>query len=281
MSDFREYENGVADVLAFLAGDTAEVQRNVHLPGRRSSRARQIDVCVRGRIFGMTDATMIVDCKRRKVPVDVKALESFIGMMDDVGTEIGMLVTNSGISGTAKTRAEAERGVRLEILPLDELVRWSPPGTVATTYGVPANRSVEAESALRKAGLRVRPEGSFEVRDGERLITVFRHYGQASPSGEIQRQHMDTAEAAFGRLNLEARHVASGVTMSGGTPGHRWLEITAAGVPTGMKFLAATEAEAEYELDRIAHPVVQAGTPRDVLGYIKPGGWPVASMFGL
>jgi hypothetical protein len=40
---------------------------NVRLPGRRSGRKRQIDVLVRGRIFGMADANLIVDCKRRRV----------------------------------------------------------------------------------------------------------------------------------------------------------------------------------------------------------------------
>lgn len=36
MSEYRDYENGVADVLAFLAGDSATVERDARLPGRRS-----------------------------------------------------------------------------------------------------------------------------------------------------------------------------------------------------------------------------------------------------
>ena len=281
MIDFREYENGVADVLAFLAGETAEVQRNVRVLGRRGARARQVDVLVRGRIFGMADATMIVDCKRRKRPLEVNDIESFLGMIDDVGADIGLLVTSSGTTGTAMTRANAERGVRLEILPLDELMRWSPPGTISTTYAVPVARLEEAEATLRSAGHRVRPDQAFEAREGEEIITVFRHYGQASPSAEIQHRHQATAELAFGKLNIDARHVAHGVTTSGGTPAHRWLEITVAGGVTGMKFLAATEAEAEAELDRIATTFGQNGVPREALGYVKPEGWPVTTMFGL
>jgi Restriction endonuclease len=279
--DFREYENGVADVLAFLAGESAEVERNVRLPSRSNSRARQIDVVVRGRIFGMADATMVVDCKRHKAPVDVKAIESFIGFVEDVGADIGLLVTSSGTTESARSRASAERGVRLEVLALDELVRWSPAGTVATTYGLPADHVSAAQAALRKAGVRVRDEQAYEAQDGELLVTAFRHYGQAHPSADIQQQFHETTQGAFRKLGLEPRHVASGVTMAGGTPGHRWLEVTAAGVPSGIKVIAATEAEAEAQLDRVATTFAQAGIPREALSYVKPEDWPVTTMFGL
>jgi hypothetical protein len=59
-----EYENGVADVLAFLAGDSAVVERDVKLPGRNSGAIRQVDVRAYGRIFEMANASLIVDCKR-------------------------------------------------------------------------------------------------------------------------------------------------------------------------------------------------------------------------
>ena len=64
VSEYRDYENGVADVLAYLAGESATVRRNVRLPSRSAGRPRQIDVLVTGRIFGMADATLVVDCKR-------------------------------------------------------------------------------------------------------------------------------------------------------------------------------------------------------------------------
>ncbi len=60
----EEYEHGVADVLANLAGHAAEVERDVRLPGRDSGVARQLDVVVRGTIFGMTNAVLVEDCKR-------------------------------------------------------------------------------------------------------------------------------------------------------------------------------------------------------------------------
>ena len=37
----------------------------------------------------MADATLGMDRKRRCTPVDVKAVDSFIGMVEDVGAEVG------------------------------------------------------------------------------------------------------------------------------------------------------------------------------------------------
>lgn len=73
-----EYENGVADVLAFLAGNSAVVDRDVKLPGGHSGVIRQVDVRARGRVFGMADATLMVDCKRWGKPVDVGDAGAFV-----------------------------------------------------------------------------------------------------------------------------------------------------------------------------------------------------------
>jgi hypothetical protein len=45
-SEFREYENGVADVLASVVGAAGTVQRNVRLPSSSGVRPRQVDVLV-------------------------------------------------------------------------------------------------------------------------------------------------------------------------------------------------------------------------------------------
>jgi hypothetical protein len=88
--DFREYENGVADVLAFVTAGQASVQRNVHLDGRLSGVKRQIDIFVHGRIFNFADATLVVDCKQWKSPVDVADVGSFIDLVKDVGADFGL-----------------------------------------------------------------------------------------------------------------------------------------------------------------------------------------------
>jgi hypothetical protein len=281
LSEYRDYENGVADVLAFLAGDSATVERNVRLPGRRSGRSRQIDVLVRGRIFDMTDATLIVDCKRRRKPVDVKAVESFIGMVEDVGADVGIIMSTAGSTGTARERAGTERGVHLEVMTLRELMAWSPPGTVTATYRVPVDRQADAEKALRTAGFRVAPNTAFEAAAAEVILDVIRHYGTRSPSAEVQQRHMAEAVAALRGIAVEPTSVAHGVTMAGGTPAHRWLTVAVSGVPADLKVLASTEQEAELELDRIASAFAGLGIPRDALSVITPTDWPAPPLFGV
>jgi Restriction endonuclease len=281
MSEYRDYENGVADVFAFLAGDSATVERNARLPGRRSGRQRQIDVLVRGRIFGMADATLIVDCKRRHNPIDVKAVEAFIGMMEDVGAEVGMVMTTAGSTGTARQRARAERGVHLEVMTLQDLMAWSPPGTVTTTYRFPVEWQADVEKALRNAGFRVTPNTGFETSAGEVILNVIRYYGTRSPRGEVQQRHMAESDAALRTIGVDHVQVAHSITMGGGTPGHRWLTVAVNGVPTDLKVLASTEEEAERELDRVAVFVAEQGIPRQALSVTRPDGWPVPPLFGL
>lgn len=281
MSEYRDYENGVADVLAFLAGDSATVERNARLLGRRSGRQRQIDALVRGRIFGMADATLIVDCKRWRTPIDVKAIESFIGMVEDVCADVGILMTTAGSTGTARERARAERGVRLEVMTLQNLMAWSPPGTVTTTYRFPDDRQADAEKALRNAGFRVTPNTGFEASAGEMVLSAIRHYGTRNPPGEVQQRHMAESGAALHAIGVDHVHVAHGVTMGGGTPGHRWLTLAVDGVPTDLKVLASSKEEAEQELDRVAALLAAQGIPRQALSVIRPAGWPVPPLFGL
>jgi len=99
--DYREYENGVADVLRFIAGDGADVRRDIRVPGRVSGAKRQVDVLVRGSIFGFADATLAVDCKRWKSKLDIADVEAFIAVLDDLGADLGMLMTTEGYSPAA------------------------------------------------------------------------------------------------------------------------------------------------------------------------------------
>lgn len=129
-SDFREYENGVADILASVVGEAGNVQRNVKLPSRSGGRARQIDVLVEATTSGITNTRLIVDCKRGKKPMDVKDIEEFIGMVEDVGADMGILVSAAGASDGAMRRAQMARGVRIKALSIEELTSWRPAGTV-------------------------------------------------------------------------------------------------------------------------------------------------------
>jgi len=56
--------------------------------------------------IGQYEIKIIIDCKDYKTPADVKAVEEFYGLMDDVGAQKGVLVCPKGFTTTAKTRAE-------------------------------------------------------------------------------------------------------------------------------------------------------------------------------
>jgi hypothetical protein len=45
----------------------------------------------------MDDFVIVVDTKRYSEAVDAKDVEAFIGLVSDVGAEMGLLVTNRGL----------------------------------------------------------------------------------------------------------------------------------------------------------------------------------------
>jgi hypothetical protein len=127
--DWRRYEKQIYERLVKSAGgkDTVEVTFDKRMPGRLSGTTRQVDVYVEGEFANQIGhATMAVDCKCFDRKVDVKAVEAFIGLVNDVGTDLGLLVTTEGFTVAAKKRALAERGVQVEIVPYDELEAWEP-----------------------------------------------------------------------------------------------------------------------------------------------------------
>lgn len=277
-----EYENGVADVLAFLAGDSAVVDRDVKLRGRNSHTIRQVDVCVRGRIFGMADAMMIADCKRWGKPVDVADAGSFVDLVEDVGADVGLLVTTEGASPAARERLRSARGTRLEVMTLKELAAWRPPGTFSTRYRVPGSHRAAAEHALRRVGFRVMLGSDPRVTSDQVCLDVFRHYGTANPSPEVQQNAWGRAAAAMSSAAVpDPAILGQGITGDGGTPGHRWLEVRVNGTPAGLKILAATEGEAAGKLRQLREQLHVPGSGEYVLDVIRLDGWPVPRMFGV
>jgi Restriction endonuclease len=272
-SEFREYENGVADVLASVVGTSGVVERNVRLPSHTGVRPRQIDVLVTGSILGLTDARLIVDCKRWNRPVDAPDVEAFAGLLADVGADMGILVSAAGASEGAVNRARAIRGLRIKPLSLAELASWRPAGTAVQKIEIPGVDAEHAAKSLREAGLRVL------VKKGEAqqvCIEVFRHYGVTGPSGDLQRAQHDLADKILTKLGIPQRSVSSGITISGGTPNHRWLDVHLPGSAGVLKVSAATEAELESHLGRLVRDL---GIPRARLTVDRPDGWPVTAAF--
>jgi hypothetical protein len=126
--DWRKYEHQIHQRLVGMAGDdeTANIEFDARLPGSLSGIERQVDVFVEGSFAGHVGrGTMAVDCKCFSRNVDVKDAEAFMGLVDDVGTDFGLIVTTEGYSPAAKHRLRG-RGFRFDIVPYDELENWTP-----------------------------------------------------------------------------------------------------------------------------------------------------------
>jgi hypothetical protein len=110
MAAFRDLEILVANIQRQLAPN-AKIQHNVLLDGRKSGVKRQIDVLVE-QMVGQYCMRIVIDSKDYSDPVDLKGVEEFVGLVDDVGGHKGVLVSPRGFTKAAKTRAA---GLQVEL----------------------------------------------------------------------------------------------------------------------------------------------------------------------
>lgn len=119
VGDWRDYEEYIVEKLEEWGGDEAEVLFDQELPGTISGVKRQVDALVTGAFAGGVEKglTAAVDCKCYSRKVDIKAVEAFLGLVEDVQTDLGLLVTNVGYSEAAIRRAN-RRGIRIHTVPV-------------------------------------------------------------------------------------------------------------------------------------------------------------------
>lgn len=123
MKSFKIYERVVAKFISEeYSSDEWTVIPNAHITGYISKRKRQIDVLIDYRFEHDLQRRIIVDAKERKRPIDVKEVESFEGMMKDVGAQRGFLVCTNGYTKAAINRAQ--QCIVLKIIREDELDAW-------------------------------------------------------------------------------------------------------------------------------------------------------------
>ena len=106
--DSRDLEILVSKIQKQLAPD-ADVVHDARLPGRKSNRDRQIDVLVRQKI-GQYEMLIVLDCKDSARPVNVKGVEEFHGLLDDVGAHKGALVCPQRFYGGGKNTGKRVAG---------------------------------------------------------------------------------------------------------------------------------------------------------------------------
>ena len=87
--------------------ETADIQHDVKVVGVRSGKKRQIDVAIRGRL-GSKHVLIVAECRKYSRAIDVPSIDGFVGFLDDVQADAGIMVTTVGYSRTALKRAFSE-----------------------------------------------------------------------------------------------------------------------------------------------------------------------------
>jgi tetratricopeptide (TPR) repeat protein len=121
--NWRDYEKEIHQQFQEMYPE-AEITHNTTLPGRYSKIDRQIDVLIEDYAAG-DRIRIMVDGKYFLENIDVKEVECFIGMMQDVGADKGLLITQKGYSKAAIMRAHNDTNrIELDILNFEELKQF-------------------------------------------------------------------------------------------------------------------------------------------------------------
>ena len=177
-------------------------------------------------------------------------------------------------SPEARSRGQRTKAaIWVKPLTVTQLAAWRPSGTLFHVIEIPPADLERTTKSLREAGLRVRPK----VASAEQVqVEAFRHYGTTSPSADVQRGQAELADTTLTKLQIPHRMVSHGFTIGGGTPRHRWIAVQLPGSLGVLNVSAASEAELEDHMIRLARDL---GMPRDMLTVEHPDGWPLVATF--
>lgn len=109
----------------------AEIIKNIHINGKYSGVKRQIDVLIRLLENGEVKSTIIVECKHYVTKINVKIVDSFIGCLEDVCADKGIIVSEKGFTKAAISRAhKGKDDIEVDVLSLGELQRFQAQGAL-------------------------------------------------------------------------------------------------------------------------------------------------------
>lgn len=107
---WKKFEELVGKIQTDLAGE-AVVTPNDQITGKRTGIPRQIDISIRKKV-GQFELLIVLECKDYGRPLDVKDVEEFMGLAQDVGAHKAAMVAAKGFSDTARKRAQ-DAGIEL------------------------------------------------------------------------------------------------------------------------------------------------------------------------
>jgi hypothetical protein len=117
--DWKLYERLIAKLMTEQLSTSYCVTSNTYVVGSISGIKRQIDVLIDYRFNTENHNRIIIDAKKTARKVDIKDIETFKGLMEDVEATHGYLVTPVGYTKAAIRRAQEL--ISLKILPIEHL----------------------------------------------------------------------------------------------------------------------------------------------------------------
>lgn len=103
----------------------AEIIKNTHIVGKYSEVKRQIDILIKLLEDDKATSTIIVECKHYGKKINVKIVDSFIGCLEDVDADKGIIVSEKGFTKAAISRAhKGKDDIEVDILNLGELQQF-------------------------------------------------------------------------------------------------------------------------------------------------------------
>ena len=119
--NWKDYENTVYEYFAqtYLG---ANIHLNAKITGQHSKASRQIDILIECQVADYP-IKIVVDTKYRSRKIHVKEVEEFIAMVEDVGANVGVIITPKGYSDAAIKRAyNGPSDIDLDIFNFDDLL---------------------------------------------------------------------------------------------------------------------------------------------------------------
>lgn len=118
---WKRFEDIAAQIQHDLS-PSASVTKNDRIMGRNSGVTREIDIAIR-KTVGQYKLLIVIDCKDYKRPVDVKDVEEFMGLAEDVAANKAAMIGATGFTKAAKTRAK-KAGIDLHRIIDTEPHEW-------------------------------------------------------------------------------------------------------------------------------------------------------------
>lgn len=115
MKNWKVYEKLVSSLISeeYMNQDSHSVIPNAKIKGLISGSKRQVDILIDCRFHSDLSRRIIIDCKFHKRPIDIKQIESFEGLMKNVGAKIGYIICSNGYTKAALKRAQQLINIRI------------------------------------------------------------------------------------------------------------------------------------------------------------------------